>query len=492
MSSYINLNALHTPFINDAWLRTLSFSAHDERLHQRIKDAYAVRRGWTQAQVDNFVQNLPQNEFPSLNHPNITTPIPQPPFPNPTANNRQHHIANTEQDIETIRLLSENDELYVSMQTTPNGPLWFIKIPQVTNNPADYNYHEAILQILLTFYHHESLFPFLIYESLIKARDGVRPMNVLQRGLFCYHGTVSPVDRNNNGVIEWNPIIEQCLARCGIIPNYDDVNIDHPHPGRNQFFAQGQVLSRPLVGQDLLSPRYRNANIHRETGRAHHEYVARIGQDNYDAYYRPHALNFGWSDGGVGHFNHLLNQNVIVPGNLHQTSSFIVNGSHYNNHVGPLRWQQARAANANNLQQRANEYHHQAETFIRPNLQNPYRDEDCGDKSYATTTLFDVFLWYLTSGKHWRLNFPNAGEEFSKSMLLQILLHSDLRNVFADSVMEEVYNLVRWRFPIPIVASFHVELGHPPRPLLGSVFTVNEECYRPINQPRWRKFRIVH
>ena len=191
--------------------------------------------------------------------------------------------------------------------------------------------------------------------------------------------------------------------------------------------------------------------------------------------------------------NHLLNQNVILPGNLHQTSSFIVNGSHYNNQLGGgQQWQHIRTANANNLQQRANEYHHHAENDIRPGLLNPYRHEDCGDKSYATTTLFDVFLWYLTSGKHWRLNFPNAAEEFSKSMLLQILLHSDLRNVFADSVFEDVYSLVRWRFPVPVVASFHVQLGQPSRPFLGSVFTVTEECFRPITASRWRKFRIVH
>jgi hypothetical protein len=497
MASFITPSRVDLQVVRDAYGRAIPFMAWHPPTRNAIQERYRNLMGWSVAQVNQFVNNLPQHWFPTPNPPN-QNPIPPPAHPHPHANIQQHHINNLVQDFDIIRQKVINDELFISTSTTLNGQPTYIKIPQVTANPAaaERAYQEALLQILAEHCVYESLFPFLVYESLIKDRDEVGAEYVLDRGLFFYHATVAHVDRNN-GVIEENNIINASLGRCNINPNMQYLDIDNPPPDRDQLWGAGQNTTQPPVGVDRLLPAYVFSNLHREKGQQLQEYVNRIGQINFDRFYGTVARNqCGWPDDGEHYFNLHQHLNVILPGNLHQTSSYIVNGSHYNRHVGNDHWQFVRHPNPPNpnavqLQHRANEYFNMAENHIRNNVSDPTRAENTGDKSYATTTLLSVFYFHLITDIHWELHFPHPTEEFSKSMLLQMLLHSDLRAAHATKATILHHNLISWKFPVSPVAQFHIQLGAPSRPFLGSVFTVTDECYRPINQDRLRYFRFV-
>lgn len=499
----IDITQVNLNYIDQAWLRAIAFSSYNQRLHHAIRTRYMQLRNWNVQQLNAFIHNggIPQNLFLQQNPPQNIPPLPPPPHPAPDPTNRDELEANLLADFEAIRDLSLHDQLHVAVRLHQNAPEMYIKIPQVDHNPQNFEYQQALLMILLEFAVRDALFPILLYSSLIVDRDRIKPIHALRRKLMFYHATVSAVDRVN-GVMQPNRMVWESLARCGINPNFHLANIDAPHASRGIFWDQHQDLTRPLAIHLLQLAQYFGANPHREMSRDRATYEARLLPANFHRLFRDYAIRqYQWMDGGNQYLNRHLRQNVVKPGSLHGTEGFIVNGSHYNKHaIGAEHWQQRRyhynnnpnLNNAQRLHQRANDYHAMASTHIRNNLRHQNTPRSDRDWSYATTNIFHVFQWHLTALAHWRLHYPGAGEEFSRSFLLQMLLYSDLIDVCAENVSDAHYNLLRWCFPCPVAASFHVQNGPATHPFLGAIFTVHEESYRPINQPRWAQFRIIH
>ena len=121
-----------------------------------------------------------------------------------------------------------------------------------------------------------------------------------------------------------------------------------------------------------------------------------------------------------------------------------------------------------------------------------YGHSEEGQNSYASTDLLSGIVKHYTKGDRRWYNCPNSPlAEFRKGFVAHQILFSDAEKAMYEALDAHFTpgqeNIVRFKLPVPIYASFHVINGPPGQEVSGSVWIKFFDCYRvyPVPTVTW-------
>jgi hypothetical protein len=333
-----------------------------------------------------------------------------------------------------------------------------------------------------------------------------------------YHGTTTCVDRVNN-LMQPNEIVE---AGIRLDPTKQNVNVgDFPIDNIDQDTIDSRrevwdnsngdnPVDEPLPRRLLDHPEVKKINPDKERFPSIETLRQRLGEEGYNHCVREHcAIVMDMDDGGDEFMREMEDRMCIMASVFQSKETLILNGrhfdkrSHFANRGG--RWKGIRddqdedGLPLRTVEERAAAYLDEAVNHLEHIQSDEYEnrvDYTELDYCYAADSFIGAVVFMLRhSGQPRFVSFhhPNENEEFSKSALILVAANADLKRVGAHGlgVACNLSHIIRWRMPVPILASYHIEWGPASSPILGATFTTVEESYRPTLTEGIVKFKFV-
>jgi hypothetical protein len=476
-----------------------------------IIDAYRARFS-SNVHREAVLQALPRHTRPRQDEPwpeNVED-LPDPPYPNPEPDIRYgdpQRMANSESDKRELLRRAHNGKLNVWFEL-PNGHIYYVLLPSFRANNLDYN--KTILHIMKTYAPIHPLTD-VLRSFYIDAFPDLCTASVClsTKGWPFFHATTTCVNRGPN-----NSTLPVGIVEAGIKldPSKDNVNmgaISLDNIDQETLNLRKELYEEEEKPTEPLPPHLRNhpalTNHHPDKQRCPpREHLQDLMNGAYEHLVAQHASvviddddNLD-DDAGNGFVESLEGLIVIMPSSFQDAETLILNGRHFDKRcsiagVG-VQWKKIRN-DTPDVDERAEKYLEVARENIIEHIQSPEVVERLDymdiDYCYASDSfLGSVFFMLRHRGRPNFVSYhhPQQDEELSKSALIQIAANADLLRVRARELEGRHRHILRWRLPIPVFASYHIEWGPASRPIFGATFTIMDEFYRPTLGNGIRKF----
>jgi hypothetical protein len=481
-----------------AWHHSIAFFSADGAAQLRIIHGYKQRfhvADQPQAIVNEIFNATPQR-FPRQNQPWNAPPQSPPPHQNPTTDRQRK--ACVDADLKEFVRRADNGHLHLRLKYA-NGTILYTPIPPLSDN--DLRYNNTLLDICRIYGDEHSPLTGAVQDYYSKKFSrNVTSSVCLRKGFPAWHAT-SPSTYQMNGTTEGIGIVRKALAHDPTKQvNFDNVKIgDEVHPNLNNridLWGNNANLDQPPPHNLRNHPAISHNNPSKQTSPTPEEledYLTPEGYDNYVVNHCCHGLHM--ADGGYSYLTEIARLPCIMPSTMQKPETIMANGRHFNKRAmiigsGSNVWEDVRSTHPGNndhdLEQRAQEYHDISEGFRTQVQSVDFRTResyDDQDHCYAISSMTGALSFYLTHDGMIQMHYPGTDSEFCNGATIQVAANRDVKRVGAMGLdwqgNNSLKNIIRWRMPVPIVASYYVQFGPPSRPILGATWTVVDECYRP-------------